>query len=106
MLLYCKADHIIIPIIPYHTEEKEEYDVTGSKTYTKSCEALGIIPATYFVRTVQAKEHNICMSHHGVGPKGAKAISVALTVRVMVVEGLGVLSYLCSNSLVCRIIPV
>ena len=54
--------------------------MTGGKSYTKSCEALGIIPATYFLRTLQAKEHSICMSHHGIGPKGAKAISVALTV--------------------------
>ena len=66
-----------------HTEEKEEYDVTGGKTYAKSCETLGIIPATYFLRTVQAKEPNVCMAHHGIGPKGAKAISVALTVRMM-----------------------
>ena len=64
-------------------EEKEEYDVTGGKAYTKSCEALGIIPATYFLRTIQAKEPNISMSHHGIGPKGAKAIAVALAVSVL-----------------------
>ena len=68
------------PCLHVFPEEKEEYDVTGGKVYTKSCEALGIIPATYFLRTVQAKKHNICMAHHGIGPKGAKAISVALVV--------------------------
>ena len=69
----------------YHsfTEEKEEYDVTGGKTYTRTCEALGIIPASYFLRVIQAKESSICMSHHGIGPKGAKAIAVALTVSIM-----------------------
>ena len=65
------------------TEEKEEYDVTGGKAYTKTCEALGIIPATYFLRTIQVKAPSICMSHHGIGPKGAKAISVALTVSII-----------------------
>jgi hypothetical protein len=67
-------------------EEKEEYDATGGKAYTKACQALGIIPARYFLRTVQAKEHNICMAHHGVGPKGAKAISIALAVRTLTNE--------------------
>ena len=61
-------------------EEKEGYDATGGKAYLKSCEALGIIPASYFLRTIQAEENSISMNHHGVGPKGAKAIAVALTV--------------------------
>ena len=60
--------------------------MTGGKAYTKACEALGIIPARYFLRTVQAKEPNICMAHHGIGPKGAKAISIALAVRTLTSE--------------------
>ncbi len=63
-----------------HTEEKEEYDATGAKAYLKSCESLGIIPASYFIRTVQAGESSVCMEHHGLGAKGGKAIAVALTV--------------------------
>ena len=64
-------------------EEKEEYDVTGTKVYQESCNTLGIIPASYFVRTLQAQEPQINMSHHGVGPKGAKAIAIALTVSLL-----------------------
>lgn len=64
-------------------DEKEEYDATGAKIYLESCETLGIIPASYFLRTLQAQEPQICMSHHGVGPKGAKAIAVALTVSLI-----------------------
>ena len=60
--------------------------MTGGKAYTKTCETLGIIPAKYFLRTVQAKEVNICMAHHGIGPKGAKAISVALVVSILTNE--------------------
>ena len=57
--------------------------MTGGKAYTKACEALGIIPARYFLRTVQAKEPNMFMAHHGVGPKGAKAMSIALAVSTL-----------------------
>ena len=64
------------------SEEKEEYDATGGTAYTKACQALGIIPARYFLRTVQAKEPNISMAHHGIGPKGAKAMAIALAVRM------------------------
>ena len=61
-------------------EEKEEYDATGKKSYIQSCKTLGIIPASYFTRKIQAGETHICMNHHGIGPKGAKAVAIALTV--------------------------
>ena len=86
---YCVHVHVAL-YIPYlhklyhdmiFAEEKEEYDITGRDAYLTTCESLGIIPASYFVRKIQEKETNISLSHHGVGPKGAKAISVALTVR-------------------------
>lgn len=64
------------------SEEKEEYDVTGGKTYLETCTTLGIIPASYFLRTVRAQESAVNLCHHGVGPKGAKAIAVALTVSM------------------------
>ena len=67
--------------INIHLEEKEEYDVTGGKLYLKTCETLGIIPASNFLRSVQAQESHINLGHHGVGPRGTKAIAVALTVR-------------------------
>ena len=64
----------------FFAEEKEEYDPSGRTTYIKTCETLGIIPTSYFLRTIQNKESQINMSHHGVGPKGAKAIAVSLIV--------------------------
>ncbi len=62
------------------SEEKDEYDPSGKKTYVKTCETLGIIPTSYFVRTIQNGESQVNMSHHGIGPKGAKAIAITLTV--------------------------
>ena len=64
-------------------EEKEEYDPSGRKTYMKTCEALGIIPTSYFLRTIQSGQSHINMGHHGVGPKGAKAIAISLTVSLL-----------------------
>lgn len=54
--------------------------MTGGKYYLKTCETLGIIPVSYFLRTIRAEESQINLCHHGVGPKGTKAIAVALTV--------------------------
>ena len=61
------------------TSEEKEFDVSGKKIYLKTCETMGIIPASYFVRSIQ--ETDILMLHHGIGSKGAKAIAVALVVR-------------------------
>ena len=61
-------------------EEKDEYDRSGRKTYIKTCETLGIIPTSYFLRTLQNGESQVMMSHHGIGPKGAKAIAISLAV--------------------------
>ena len=61
-------------------EEKEEYDPSGKAVYLKMCTALGIVPASYFLRRIESGESSIEMAHHGVGPKGAKAIALSLTV--------------------------
>lgn len=62
-------------------EEKEVYDPTGGVAYHKCCEMLGIVPVSHFLRNLQDKDTAISLKYHGLGPKGAKAISVALTVR-------------------------
>lgn len=61
-------------------DEKKVYDHTGCDTYTRVCKALGIIPATHFIRCLQAEESTIDLTHHYLGPKGTKALSIALTV--------------------------
>ena len=65
----------------YVSEEKEAYDPTGGAAYRKCCAMLGIVPVSHFLRNLQAKDSVISLRHHGLGPKGAKAIAVALTVR-------------------------
>lgn len=50
--------------------------------YIEMCTTLGIIPASYFLSAIHAFESTINMCHRGVGPKGAKAIAMALTVSI------------------------
>lgn len=68
------------------TEEKEEYDPSGKRTYSKTCEILGIIPTRYFLRTIENSMTQVNMSHHGVGPRGAKAIAMTLIVSLLIAE--------------------
>lgn len=63
------------------SEEKKEYDPTGGAAYRKCCDMLGIVPVSHFLHNLQEKDTAVSLQHHGLGPKGAKAIAVALTVR-------------------------
>ena len=65
-------------ICPFYSESKEKYDVSGRATYVAACNDCGVIPASYYLRHM--KETNLLMQHHGLGEKGARAISIALVV--------------------------
>lgn len=65
-------------------EEKTNYDTTGREVYVNQCKALSIIPVSYFLRHMQTTE--IQMSHHGLGPKGTKAIALALVNNTTVLK--------------------
>ncbi len=64
----------------FFSDEKKAYDPTGCDAYTSVCKALGIIPASHFVRCLQNEDSEVDMRHHYLGPKGVKALSVALMV--------------------------
>ncbi|KXJ17393.1 Leucine-rich repeat-containing protein 74A [Exaiptasia diaphana] len=55
---------------------KNDYDATGRKMYLRACDKLGTVPASYFVRHMTEPE--MTMMHHGLGPAGVEAISLAL----------------------------
>ncbi|XP_063678129.1 leucine-rich repeat-containing protein 74B-like [Bolinopsis microptera] len=65
-------------------EEKTNYDTTGREVYVNQCKSLNIIPVSYFLRNMQGSE--IHMSHHGLGPKGTKAIALALVNNTTVLK--------------------
>ncbi|XP_067681815.1 leucine-rich repeat-containing protein 74A-like [Haliotis asinina] len=51
-------------------------DLTGERRYTAACDAMGVTPATYFVKHITDQE--VHMRFHGLGPRGAKAMCVPL----------------------------
>ncbi|XP_039272007.1 uncharacterized protein LOC120346351 isoform X2 [Styela clava] len=58
--------------------------MTGKDIYLRSCEQLGVVPASYFLAHMNNPSLN--MSHHGLGPRGAKAISPPLVVNTSITD--------------------
>ena len=52
--------------------------------YLQACHALGIVPVSAFIRHLQSTA--VDLKHHGIGPKGAKAIGIAMTVGILCVH--------------------
>ncbi|XP_043929404.1 leucine-rich repeat-containing protein 74A-like [Protopterus annectens] len=50
--------------------------VSGAELYTEACKQLGVVPVTYFIRNIDSPHMNL--NHHGLGPKGARALAIAL----------------------------
>lgn len=71
-MIYCE-----FPLIN-NLEVREDYDATGRTTYKEACRLNGVIPVSYFLRHIADTE--LVMKHHGLGPAGSKAISIALVV--------------------------
>ncbi|XP_078083382.1 uncharacterized protein lrrc74b isoform X1 [Mustelus asterias] len=60
------------------------YDHTGKTKYKQACEAYGVVPISYFLRNMNSSE--LVMMHYGLGPQGAKAISVSLITNTSVLK--------------------
>ena len=63
-----------------HTEEKVPFDETGQQAYHRACTYFGAIRSSAFHRKL-GYATQIDMKHYGVGPKGAKALSIPMIVR-------------------------
>uniref|UniRef100_A0A7M4EBU3 Leucine rich repeat containing 74A n=1 Tax=Crocodylus porosus TaxID=8502 RepID=A0A7M4EBU3_CROPO len=50
--------------------------VQGAELYLEACKLVGVVPTSYFLRNIE--EPYINLNHHGLGPKGTKAIAIAL----------------------------
>ncbi|KAL5008535.1 hypothetical protein ScPMuIL_014116 [Solemya velum] len=57
-------------------------DTVGDKTYIDECNKTGVIPASFFVR--QLKDEKCTLRYYGLGPLGAKAISVPLKSNIRI----------------------
>ncbi|KAL2081822.1 hypothetical protein ACEWY4_021640 [Coilia grayii] len=50
--------------------------VSDAELYLRACEVVGVVPATYYLRHLGSA--TLDMSHRSLGPKGAKALAIAL----------------------------
>ncbi|NXW01386.1 LR74A protein, partial [Fregetta grallaria] len=56
--------------------EKAFAGVTGTELYLEACRLMEVVPVSHFIQNL-AKPY-INLNHHGLGPKGVKAIAIAL----------------------------
>ncbi|XP_025913001.1 leucine-rich repeat-containing protein 74A [Apteryx rowi] len=56
--------------------EKAFAGITGIELYLEACRLLEVVPVSHFIQNL-AKPY-INLNHHGLGPRGAKAIAIAL----------------------------
>ncbi|KAF1389521.1 hypothetical protein PFLUV_G00074270 [Perca fluviatilis] len=65
-------------------DKREAYDPTGQTCYMEACEALQVVPASYFLRHMQNSE--LSMMHRGLGPQGTKALAVPLVTNTSILR--------------------
>ncbi|NXN71926.1 LR74A protein, partial [Himantopus himantopus] len=56
--------------------EKTFAGITGTELYLEACRLMEVVPVSHFIQNL-AKPY-INLNHHGLGPKGVKAIAIAL----------------------------
>ncbi|KAJ8008807.1 hypothetical protein DPEC_G00082260 [Dallia pectoralis] len=54
-----------------HKIQKDTADV-----YLQTCKKVGVVPVSYFLRNLG--NSTMCLNHHGLGPRGGKALALAL----------------------------
>ncbi|XP_058511156.1 leucine-rich repeat-containing protein 74A isoform X1 [Ochotona princeps] len=67
------------------TEDDEKLYTTGQRElYLEACKLLGVVPVSYFLRNMEEPYMNL--NHHGLGPKGTKAIAIALVSNTSIIK--------------------
>lgn len=72
-------------------DKHEPFDATGRTAYNNTCKKVNVTPVSYFFKHICDSE--IDLQYHGIGPKGARAISAALVVRFIEPVQLSLLIY-------------
>ncbi|XP_062406910.1 leucine-rich repeat-containing protein 74A-like [Sardina pilchardus] len=57
---------------------------SAAELYLQACEIVGVIPATTYLRNLGNSTLN--MNHHGLGPKGTKALAIALVSDIQITD--------------------
>ncbi|NXJ62192.1 LR74A protein, partial [Rostratula benghalensis] len=56
--------------------EKPFVVITGTELYLEACRLMDVVPVSHFIQNLTKPYINL--NHHGLGPKGVKAIAIAL----------------------------
>ncbi|XP_047467438.1 leucine-rich repeat-containing protein 74A-like [Mugil cephalus] len=56
--------------------EKNNKDMSIAEVYMEACKLVGVVPVSYFIQSLDFP--TMTLSHHGLGPLGCKALSIAL----------------------------
>lgn len=59
-------------------------DISCQDLYIKTCEQLGVISSSYFLKHLN--DYVVSMKHHGLGPLGAKAIAAPLVTNLTITD--------------------
>uniref|UniRef100_A0A3B4B4Q8 EF-hand domain-containing protein n=1 Tax=Periophthalmus magnuspinnatus TaxID=409849 RepID=A0A3B4B4Q8_9GOBI len=65
-------------------------EMSTAEVYLEACRLLGVVPVSYFLRTLRSTTVNL--SHHGLGPLGCKAIAIALVINKLELADNGILA--------------
>ncbi|VTJ77272.1 Hypothetical predicted protein [Marmota monax] len=58
-------------------EDTEKFFTIGPKElYLEACKLVGVVPVSYFIRNMEEPHMNL--NYHGLGPRGTKAIAIAM----------------------------
>ncbi|KAB0399798.1 hypothetical protein E2I00_002661, partial [Balaenoptera physalus] len=64
--------------------DTEKFFTTGQRElYLEACKLVGVVPVSYFIQNME--ESYVNLNHHGLGPRGTKAIAIALVSNTTVV---------------------
>ncbi|XP_065727719.1 leucine-rich repeat-containing protein 74A [Phocoena phocoena] len=66
-------------------EDTEKFFTTRQRElYLEACRLVGVVPVSYFIRNME--ESYVNLNHHGLGPRGTKAIAIALVSNTTVLK--------------------
>ncbi|XP_032477642.1 leucine-rich repeat-containing protein 74A [Phocoena sinus] len=66
-------------------EDTEKFFTTRQRElYLEACRLVGVVPVSYFIRNME--ESYVNLNHYGLGPRGTKAIAIALVSNTTVLK--------------------
>lgn len=69
----------------YAENKKNNKQMSTAEVYMEACKLVGVVPVSYFIRNLDSP--TMTLSHHGIGPLGCKALSIALVVSLKCTRG-------------------